>query len=347
LTGCFPQAYPEAAGKLGANIICGTAHRAELPALIERFLKTRTVIEQIAPLPDVYEEFTAGVSTKRTRAFIKIQDGCNAHCAYCIVPKARGTPRSRPIDDIRREARAVAESGYKEAVITGINLTLHDDLCGAVSTVAEYAGRVRLSSVEPDLLSDEMLENLAKIKNLCPHFHLSLQSGSDGVLKRMGRRYTVGEYYKKVQKIRLLWGENVALTTDMMTGFPAETEEEFTESLAFARKINFSKIHVFPFSVRTGTLAAEMENQVSELVKRERRDRLLEAAEKMRSEFLKSQIGKTLKVLIEKENFGHAENYAPVKIIGNVKRNEIINVKITKKGEQNDVSLQYLYGEEI
>jgi threonylcarbamoyladenosine tRNA methylthiotransferase MtaB len=345
LTGCFPQAFPEEAEKLGADIVCGTVQRSELPVLIREFLKTRVVTHKIAKLSDVYEEFgTVNRNIGRTRAFIKIQDGCNCNCAYCIVPKARGNPRSRPLDDIRKEALAVS-SGYKEIVLTGINLTKYEfGLDRAVSAVAEFPEikRVRLSSVEPDLLSDDILENLAREKKLCPHFHLSLQSGSDSVLKRMSRRYTAQEYCEKVQKIRGLFGAEATFTTDMMTGFPGETEEEFQESLAFAQKINFAKIHVFPFSARPGTLAAAMENQVPESIKKERRDRLLHAAEEMRTAFLKAQIGKTLKVLIEKDGFGHAKNYAPVKIINKiVQRNEILNIKI------NSVENNFCIGEPI
>jgi len=333
LTGCFPQAFPEQAKNLGADIICGTAQRKELPSLIDEFIKSRVKIESIADLPDVYEDFSGfNPNTGRTRAFIKIQDGCDCNCAYCVVPRARGNPRSRPLESVRAEAEAAKNAGFREIVLTGVNLTKYDfGLYEAVSLVAQYAERVRLSSVESDLLTDETLEKLAGIKNLCPHFHLSLQSGSDSVLKRMGRRYTAREYYEKTQKIRSLFGENVALTTDMLTGFPAETEQEFQESLDFARKVNFAKIHVFPFSVRAGTKAADMENQVPESVKRERRDRLLQAAEEMRQEFLTAQIGKTLSVLVEKENFGHAENYVPVKIINKiVQKNEILEIKITE-----------------
>jgi len=340
LTGCFPQAFPEQArslaSTLGADIICGTAERAKLPSLITQFAKKRTAIDKIAPLSDVYEDFSGfNLNTGRTRAFIKIQDGCDCHCAYCIVPRARGNPRSRPLDGVRAEAQAAKNAGFKEIVLTGVNLTKYEfGLYEAVSLVAQYAERVRLSSVEPDLLTDETLEKLASIKNLCPHFHLSLQSGSDGVLKRMERRYTAREYYEKTQKIRSLFSENCGLTTDMMTGFPGETEEEFQESLDFARKVNFAKIHVFPFSVRAGTKAAEMENQVPESVKRERRDRLLQTAEEMRQEFLTAQIGKTLSVLVEKENFGHAENYVPVKVSNiTAQKNEILRVEIIKTGD--------------
>jgi threonylcarbamoyladenosine tRNA methylthiotransferase MtaB len=356
LTGCFPQAYPEQAEKLGADIVCGTADRERLPALIEKFVQNRANIDRIAPSPEAYEEFGVfNTNTKRTRAFIKIQDGCDSNCAYCIVPKARGTPRSRPLEAVEAEAKAVAEAGYKEIVLTGINLTKHFDLCGAVHITAKYAERVRLSSVEPDLLTDEMLEKLSREPKLCPHFHLSLQSGSNGVLQRMNRRYTAEEYRKKVQKIRELFREKEpAFTTDMMVGYPGETEEEFAESLSLAREIGFSKIHVFAFSPRPGTKAAEMPLQVPENVKRERRDRLLQTAGELRSKFLNAQIGRTLSVLVEKENFGHAENYAPVKIINIgceasdiplIKRNEIIKIKIIKRGEQNNVGLQYLYGE--
>ena len=333
LTGCFPQAFPEQARKLGADITCGTAQRAELPALIADFIKSRTAIENIAVLPEAYEDFSGfNPNSSRTRAFIKIQDGCDCNCAYCIVPKARGNPRSRPLDSVRAEAEAAAKAGFKEVVLTGINLTKYENgLSRAVSAVAEFSEihRVRLSSVEPDLLTDEVLGSLASEKKLCPHFHLSLQSGSDSVLKRMNRRYTAEEYYEKVQNICSLFGENVALTTDIIVGFPGETEEEFLESLDFARKINFAKIHVFPFSARSGTSAAIMENQVPESVKRERRDRLLQAAEEMRSAFLNAQIGKKLSVLIEKENFGYAENYVPMKILSKtVQKNEIVGCAV-------------------
>jgi threonylcarbamoyladenosine tRNA methylthiotransferase MtaB len=338
LTGCFPQAYPEKARELGADITCGTAQRAELPILITQFMQNRAVTVKIAELPDTYEEFSGfNANSGRTRAFIKIQDGCDCDCAYCIVPKARGKSRSRSLESICAEAGLAVKAGYKEFVLTGVNLTKYEHgLDRAVSLVAGFSEvrRVRLSSVEPDLLSDALLEKLALEKKLCPHFHLSLQSGSDGVLERMGRRYTAENYYEKVQKIRSLFAENCALTTDIIVGFPGETEAEFAESLDFARKAGFAKIHVFPFSKRPGTSAASMENQVSDGIKRERRDRLLQAAEEMRSAFLNAQIGKTLNVLIEKENFGHAENYTPVKITGKTaRRNEILSVKITAAGD--------------
>jgi threonylcarbamoyladenosine tRNA methylthiotransferase MtaB len=334
LTGCMPQANPEKAQNLDADVTCGTSKRKELPSLIEKFIKTRTVINKIEILPDIYEDFGVFNSvTGRTRAFIKIQDGCDQNCAYCIVPKARGIPRSRSLESIETEVKAAKKAGYKEIVLTGINLTKHNDLCRAAELAAENTERVRLSSVEPDLLTDEMLKRLSNIKNLCPHFHLSLQSGSNSVLKRMGRHYTADDYYIKIQKIRSLFGDETAFTTDIIVGFPGETDYEFEESINFTRKINFSKIHVFPFSKRSGTLAAVMENQVPESIKRIRRDEFIKTADKMREEFLKAQNGKILSVLTEKENFGHAENYVPVKVKTN-KRNEILNVKITGANNQ-------------
>ncbi|MCL2696976.1 MAG: tRNA (N(6)-L-threonylcarbamoyladenosine(37)-C(2))-methylthiotransferase MtaB [Oscillospiraceae bacterium] len=333
LTGCFPQAYPDMARKLGADITCGTALRSEIPALIEQFIQTRINIDKIVLLSDTYEDFNGfNPNSGRTRAFIKIQDGCDCNCAYCIVPRARGNPRSRTIDNVRAEAGAAAKAGFKEIVLTGINLAKYEHgLDRAVSAAAEFAQRVRLSSAEPDLLNDSLLEQLAREKKLCPHFHLSLQSGSGSVLKRMGRRYTTDEYYKKVQKIRSMFGENAALTTDIIVGFPGETEQEFKESIGFTREIKFAKIHVFPFSLRPGTPAATMENQVPERIKRERRDEFLRAAEEMRSGFLNAQIGRILNVLIENENFGHAENYAPVKIINKTtQRNDVLSAKIIK-----------------
>jgi len=348
LTGCLPQAFPEAARVLGADIICGTSNRKELPEMINEFVKRRNIgetVERIMPHPLEYEDFPGFKPIGgRTRAFIKIQDGCDCNCAYCIVPAARGSPRSRPIHDVEAEARAAAKAGYKEIVLTGINLTRYKTsssftLSDAVQVVSKHVQRVRLSSVEPDLLSDNLLEALALAAGLAPHFHLSLQSGSDGVLARMCRNYTADDYYARIEKIRSLFGEDCAFTTDMIVGFPGETEQEFKESLDFAYKIGFSKIHVFPFSMRQGTSAALMENQIPEKIKLERRDSLMQAAAQMRQDFLTAQIGKTLSVLVEKrttpnEVFGHAENYAPVKIISktadSVNRNEILNVKITE-----------------
>ena len=341
LTGCFPQAFPDAARVLGADIICGTGERKTLPLLIDVFIREHREVERIKPCPDVYEDFTEfNTNSDKTRAFIKIQDGCDNNCAYCVIPRARGKPRSRPLESVRAEALAAVDSGHKEIVLTGINLTKYFDLCGAVNAVSEYAERVRLSSVEPDLLGDSLLERLSLEKKLCPHFHMSLQSGSDGVLKRMGRRYTAREYYERVLKIRSLFkGSNeISFTTDIIVGFPGETDEEFNESLEFVQKTNFSKIHVFPFSARPGTPAASMLNQVPDCVKNERRGKMLKAADELRRCFLAAQAGGVLSVLVEKrtspgEVFGHARNYAPVKILSeNAMRNEILNVKIIEAG---------------
>ncbi|MCL1823617.1 MAG: tRNA (N(6)-L-threonylcarbamoyladenosine(37)-C(2))-methylthiotransferase MtaB [Oscillospiraceae bacterium] len=344
LTGCFPQAYPEEARILNADITCGTADRSKLPDLIEEFNKTRSVINKITDLPETYEEFNVFALNKaKSRAFLKIQDGCDNHCAYCIVPNTKGKPRSRPLSSIQKEVKAAADAGFKEIVLTGINLTKYNDggkfdLSDAVKLISGYTERVRLSSVEPDLLSEKMLEKLSQVSNLCPHFHLSLQSGSSSVLKRMGRQYTAEEYDEKTQKIRLLF-KNAVFTTDIIVGFPGETEEEFIESLRFARKINFSKIHVFPYSARPGTPAASMENQIPEIIKKERASRLMQAADEMRRDFFKTQTGRTLSVLVEKrtspeEIFGHAENYAPVKVISKTaQKNDILNVKITGVGD--------------
>jgi len=346
LTGCMPQVYPEKAAVLAANITTGTSERQELPSLITQFIKSRTAINKIAPLSDIYEEFSAGSASERTRAFIKIQDGCDCNCTYCIVPAARGKPRSRPLDSVRAEALASVAAGYKEIVLTGINLAKHTDLCAVVEIAAQHAERVRLSSLEPDLLTDEMLERLSKTANLCPHFHLSLQSGSDSVLKRMGRRYTSDDYTRTIKNIRSLFGTDCTFTTDMITGFPGETEQEFSESLCFARQIGFSIIHVFPFSPRPGTTAALMTGQVPRDIMRDRRDKLLAVADELRAVFLGRQIGRTFNVLVEKDNFGYTENYAPVKIIGGkYKQNDIIKTKIINKGDKNNVSSQYLYGE--
>lgn len=254
---------------------------------------------------DKYEELSVPSYQKRTRAFIKIEDGCNRFCSYCIIPYARGRVRSRELDDIKNEVTSLAKSGYSEIVLVGINLSCYGtdiglELCDAVDAVCEVDGieRVRLGSLEPELMSIEVLNRLNKQAKFCPQFHLSLQSGCDETLKRMNRKYTTEEYAKIVDNIRSIF-DNSSITTDIMTGFPGETEEEFEKSCKFAEKIAFAKAHIFPYSRREGTVADKAPNQIPNELKKERANIMIDITEKTRQAFMKSQIGLIQEVLLE------------------------------------------------
>lgn len=326
LTGCMPQAFPEMAqGLEEADIVIGNKNNAEILPKLRRYLSSheRMIdIEQHCTGEKFYKT-SINAFSERTRAIVKIEDGCDRFCSYCIIPKARGRVRSKPIEDIVKETEALAASGFTEVVLVGINLSAYgkdtgDRFYDAVKAAADVDGikRVRLGSLEPDHLTDEVLCNLAKIDKLCPQFHISLQSGSNSTLKAMNRHYTAEEYYELAMKLRNTF-KNCTLTTDIMVGFPTETEKDFEETVAFVEKVGFEKIHIFPYSVRTGTRAALMKPQIEKHVKEERAAALAVTAEKIRSAFLRSQIGKTVSIIPETHGkdgfvFGYTENYTPV-----------------------------------
>ena len=280
-----------------------------------------------------------------TRAFLKIQDGCNQFCTYCIIPKARGRICSKPVDEIKKEVEILAENGYKEVVIVGINLSFYGKefglrLIDAIETVCSVDGieRVRLGSLEPEVISDEDIERMSRQKKLCPQFHLSLQSGCDRTLKAMNRHYTSEEYAEIVSKLRSAF-ENCAITTDIMVGFPDETEDDFEKSYNFVKKMNFSQAHIFPYSKRKGTLAYKMENQVNESIKKERAKKMAELTKKSYTEFMKSHINGVYPVLFEREQSpefhnGHTPDYLFIKVLKKSceksLRNQIFYVKIDK-----------------
>lgn len=347
VTGCMPQARPEKAKTLtDADIIIGNALNSELPALVKKFMAHRDKIveskphrphEKISPLSSHSFE-------GRTRAFVKIEDGCNRFCSYCIVPYARGRVRSKPPERIAEELTAFAAAGYKEAVIAGINLSAYGSDIGLTlpdgvkAADVEGIERLRLGSLEPDQLTPEVLDGLKSVKKLCGQFHLSLQSGSDGVLKRMNRKYDTALYRRIISDIRARF-ENCSVTTDIMTGFPGETEEEFNETLDFVKEIGFSKVHIFCYSRREGTPAAQMENQVDEQVKTARSKALSKVAEKCAKDFFAAQVGRIENVLFEqqKDGFfeGYTENYTPVKVKAeNGLKGRILPVKITESTDE-------------
>ncbi|HAH78217.1 MAG TPA: tRNA (N(6)-L-threonylcarbamoyladenosine(37)-C(2))-methylthiotransferase MtaB [Ruminococcaceae bacterium] len=326
LTGCMPQAFPAAAEKLKeADIVLGNANHAALRGDIRAFLSNRRRIVDIAPHTGKFEPMCVGRFYERTRAFVKIEDGCNRFCSYCIIPYARGRVCSKPLGDFRREAAEIAANGYREIVLTGINLSAYGQefgltLCDAVEAAGEPDGirRVRLGSLEPERLDAGTVARLRRQAKLCPQFHLSLQSGCDRTLKRMNRHYTAGEYLAIVRNLRASF-ENAALTTDVMVGFPGETERDFRESLDFVREIGFAKMHVFIYSRRPGTAAAGLPGQIPPETGQARSRRMLAAAREMRRAFFGTQTGLTEPVLVERrrapdgEYEGYTANYTPVR----------------------------------
>ena len=347
LTGCYPQAFPDEAGKnKNADIIVGNAAKEDIPQLVEEFLiKGKTVCE-IKEHGRLFEESGEFAHSDNTRAYIKIEDGCNRFCSYCIIPYARGRVRSKSLERIAAEARFHGEDGHKEIVLTGINLSCYGSDMGltlydAVKTAADepLIERVRLSSLEPELLDKEMIKKLSTVEKLCPHFHLSLQSGCSQTLKRMNRHYNAEEYKGIVDNLRKAFPD-CGITTDVMVGFAGETEEEFESSLEFVKSIGFAKVHVFTYSVRLGTAAAKMENQVSDEIKEKRYRIMSDVAENSRHNFWKNSVGSVHKVLIERRTSpdfinGYTGNYIPVRIYGGTaKRHDIITVKITDVKEE-------------
>lgn len=323
MTGCFPQAFPNV-DIPEADIVMGNQSRRAVVDNVQEFLKNREKIVKILPhLPnEEFEPMMANGFLERTRATIKIEDGCDRYCTYCIIPYARGVIRSKPIEDIKKEATALAKKGYREVVLVGINLSSYGKrtdfrLIDAIKAVCEVEGieRVRLGSLEPELLSDEDIKAMSELKEFCPQFHLSLQSGCSETLKRMNRHYDANEYKRIVDTIRRYF-KNPAITTDIMVGFPGEDETEFSQSLDFAKEIGFAKAHVFAYSKRPGTKAANMPNQVSNAIKKERSNKLIEATDITRRAFLLSQVGQICEVLFETADklgaHGYTKNYTPV-----------------------------------
>ena len=326
LTGCYPQAFPdEAAAIPEADIVTGSRNRAGLLAAVRTACETGQRVVAIQPHErgEDFEPMRVSGLRGRTRAFVKIEDGCERYCSYCIIPKARGPVRSKPPEELRAELADLAANGYREVVLAGINLSSYGKEIGlrlidAVELACSVEGieRVRLGSLEPELLTGEDIARMAKLRKFCPQFHLALQSGCDRTLRAMNRHYDTAEYARIAADIRRAF-ENPSLTTDIMVGFPGETEEDFAESLAFAREMGFAKAHVFAYSPRPGTAAAGRPGQVPNAVKEERSRRMIAAMDEVRSAFLMSQLGRTEEVLVETTRSplgyeGFTKNYTPV-----------------------------------
>jgi threonylcarbamoyladenosine tRNA methylthiotransferase MtaB len=355
LTGCYSEIHPEKSEF--ADIIIGTSGRNKLADMIKNCLNTRAeVFADIAapveifggnavPSAKIFEDFSVTDFAGNTRAFLKIQDGCNMNCTYCIIPKTRGSFRSKPLESVAEDAKSLYKKGFKEIVLTGINLAFYGvehglRLVNAVEIIAENAPgvRIRLGSLEPEVISDSDIARLKKV-NLCPQFHLSLQSACDRTLARMNRHIDFAGYSALVEKLRGNF-PGAAITTDIIVGFPGETDIDFAESCENIKKLGLANIHVFPYSRREGTAAAAMPCQISEKAKKDRAAFLTEIAQKSRREFERNFIGKTLNVLFEKEKTpgihrGFSENYIHVEVSGvGTWRNKLLPVLITGINEE-------------
>ena len=344
LTGCMAQAFSEEAKALtDADIVIGNTDVSKIYDAVAEYLENNNRIFSVFDHPrnELFNTPSINSFAERTRAYMKIQDGCDRFCTYCIIPTARGWLRSKPIAEITSEAEKLAQNGYIEAVLVGINLTSYGketgdkNICDAVEAVAKVDGikRIRLGSLEPDHITDKALTRLSKVEKFCPQFHLSLQSGCDATLKRMNRHYDTAFYRDLVQRIRKVFPES-SITTDIMVGFAGETEEEFESSVNFAKEIGFAKAHVFAYSRRAGTMAYNMPNQVTKAEKSRRSHLMIEATANTETEFIKSHIGKTVEVLFETmENgfaVGYTKNYLYVKVKSDIAHTgELLNVKIT------------------
>ena len=346
LTGCYPQAFPkEAAAISEADVVTGSGNRRAILADVQKVLEgeAERVID-IRPhrKGEAFEELPMDRFAEHTRAFVKVEDGCNRQCAYCVIPRARGPVRSRAETSILQEIRRLTEAGYKEIVLTAISLPSYGTDTGSslvelVEKAAAVPGveRLRLGSLDPDMLCDEDIARLAQVSKLCPQFHLSLQSGCDKTLRAMRRPYTTAQYAEVVEKLRKAFGEEeLSLTTDVIVGFPGETEEDFEASMAFVTAQRFLKVHVFPYSRRSGTPAYDFPDQIPEHEKEARSRRMNEAVEAVRAEEAAAMQGRKAEVLLETPLSntlftGYTKQYLPVVVTApGYKSGDIVTVTL-------------------
>ena len=351
--GCYVQAQENEHHELDSciDIVIGNNKKQDLIQILDEYeskCKTEKVID--INHTNEYENLNLSRTGEHTRAYIKVQDGCNQFCSYCIIPFARGRVRSRSLEDVVQEVTTLSGNGYKEVVLTGIHLSSYGvdfeeqearkktDLLTLILAVHEIPGieRIRLGSLEPRIITEEFAKTIAGLPKMCPHFHLSLQSGCDATLKRMNRCYTTGEYYEKCELLRKYF-DHPALTTDVIVGFPGETEEEFEESKAFVDKVNFYETHIFKYSKREGTRAAVMENQVPEQIKAERSAQLIELGAKKQEAYEKEMVGKDVEILVEEPaqingkevQVGHTKEYIKVALESDENlQNQIVKARI-------------------
>lgn len=329
LTGCYPQAFPEEAAAITeADVVTGSGNRHAILQAVQKVLDgTAERVVDIRPHEkgEKFEELPMDRFAEHTRAFVKVEDGCNRRCAYCVIPRARGPVRSRAESSILDELRRLVQTGYREVVLTAISLPSYGTDTGTgLAELVEHAAavpgidRIRLGSLDPDMLTDEDIRRLAAVPQLCPQFHLSLQSGCDKTLRAMRRPYTTAQYAEVVRKLQEAFGpENLSLTTDVIVGFPGETEEDFEQSMAFVTGQRFLKVHVFPYSRRSGTPAYDFPDQIPEHEKEARSHRMSEAVEAVRAEEASAMCGRQAEVLLETPLSntlftGYTKQYLPV-----------------------------------
>ena len=351
--GCYVQAQENEHHELDSciDIVIGNNKKQDLIQILNEY-ESKCKTEEVIDInhTNEYENLNLSRTGEHTRAYIKVQDGCNQFCSYCIIPFARGRVRSRSLEDVVQEVTTLSENGYKEVVLTGIHLSSYGvdfeeqeagkktDLLTLILAVHEIPGieRIRLGSLEPRIVTEEFAKTIAGLPKMCPHFHLSLQSGCDATLKRMNRRYTTDEYFEKCELLRKYF-DHPALTTDVIVGFPGETEEEFEESKAFVDKVNFYETHIFKYSKREGTRAAVMENQVPEQIKSERSAQLIELGAKKQEAYEKEMVGKDVEILVEEPaqidgkevQVGHTKEYIKVALESDENlQNQIVKMRI-------------------
>lgn len=345
--GCYSQLSPDAVQKLGADIVYGTADRLKLIDAVEKAVATGEG-EKALDKPferRVFEELPAGAVSGHTRALLKIQDGCVNFCSYCIIPYTRGRVRSLPMEAAVRQAAELDKKGYRELVITGIEIASYGvdlpgkpDLADVVCAIADAAPhmRLRLGSIEPSVITEDFCKKIADCGSVCRHFHLSLQSGCDATLKAMNRKYDTARFYEAMQLLRRYFPD-CGMTCDVIVGFPGESEEHQLETLAFLKKAQFSDAHIFPYSRRPGTPADKMDGQIDRATKAKRSKQARAVVAETRSAFLESMIGKALPVLFETKEGecwqGHSDNYLEVRAEGENLRGTVHNVRIDAVSE--------------
>lgn len=327
VVGCYAQTAPKELMEIaGVNLVIGTKDRAQIVEMVEQYDRANGVENHVSDIMKerVFEPLSIQKLANRTRAYLKIQDGCSQYCSYCIIPYARGPIRSREPQEVVAEVKRLAENGFKEVVLTGIHVASYGkdrrdtSLLDILKQVHEVEGieRIRFSSIEPNVVTEEFAQTMATLPKVCDHFHLSLQSGCDKTLKEMNRKYDTEKYRQAAAALRK-YLPKVALTTDIIVGFPGETEEDFRESYAFAEEIGFAKIHVFPYSPKRGTPAAARKDQLLNAVKAERSHTLIQLSDKMAADFLADAVGTDAEVLYERAvgdgiYEGHTTNYMKV-----------------------------------
>lgn len=347
--GCFIEAnhdYHED----GVDILLGNANKSKVLEYVERYWQTKQKANYfVTPIPEKFDDMTMSTFLGRTRAFIKIQDGCENFCSYCIIPYVRGKCRSKNFQTVLEEIQNYVQHGYKEVVLTGIHtgnygVDLGTDFAALLREIVKINGlvRLRISSIEITELTDEVLQIIRDNDVIVDHLHIPLQAGSDKILRLMNRKYDLAYFKQKMEQIREI-RPDISLTTDIIVGFPSETEEDFQDTLSFVREVQFSKVHVFPYSRRSGTVAADMAEQVLGDVKKDRVRRLLALSKELETKYMKKFIGKTLPVLMEVNrtdySLGHTSNYLLVKVPGEYQSEDLVDVTIT------DVSYPYCLGE--